>query len=403
MNIIIINHYAGSPDYGMEYRPYFLAKEWKSHGHQVMIIASNHSHLRKRKPIDKYEIINGITYRWIRTFNYEGNGVRRLINMFSFVFKLYCFYSKILDDFKPDLIIASSTYPLDIFPARKIASKFKAKLVFEVHDLWPLSPIELGGMSKWHPFILLMQFAENYAYKYSDKVVSLLPCAKDHMIAHGLKPDKFIYVPNGVDVEDWENSYHDLPESHKNKINEIRKKFDFIVGYAGAHGIANSLQSLINSACLLKEKNVAFILIGPGPEKENLEKMATELNLHNVFFLPAISKTSINSLLQTFDLAYIGLQKQSLFRFGISPNKLMDYMMSSRPIVCAISAGNDPVSEANCGITVEPDNSKDIAEAILKLLALPKDVRKELGNNGKKYLLQNHDYKILALQFLHKI
>ena len=103
-------------------------------------------------------------------------------------------------------MIASSTYPFDSKVAAKIAKKNNARFIYEVHDLWPLTLIEVGGMSKWHPFIMAMQCAENFAYRHADKVVSLLPKAEDHMHSHGMAAEKFIYIPNGVAVTDWLNS-----------------------------------------------------------------------------------------------------------------------------------------------------------------------------------------------------
>ncbi|MYN21268.1 glycosyltransferase, partial [Rugamonas sp. FT107W] len=112
---------------------------------------------------------------------------------------------------RPDLVIASSTYPADIWPARRIARLAGARLAFEVHDLWPLSPMLLGGMSRWHPFILLMQAAEDYAYRHADTVISLLPHAAAHMAARGMAPHKLHVVPNGVDPDEWQGRPAPLP------------------------------------------------------------------------------------------------------------------------------------------------------------------------------------------------
>src|SRR5690606_15881582 len=123
-----------------------------------------------------------------------------------------------------DLIIASSTYPFDTRIAAQIARKSKAKFVYEVHDLWPLTPIELSGMSRFHPYIWWMQRAENFGYKTADKVVSLLPKAADYMRQHGMAADKFVYIPNGVSVRDWQNEVSVLPEEHLEQIKSIRQK-----------------------------------------------------------------------------------------------------------------------------------------------------------------------------------
>ena len=168
MNILLINHYAGSPDLGMEFRPYYMAKEWQKAGHHVRIVGGSFSHLRKKQPCEYREIVDNVEYCWIPVNRYKGNGVGRIFSMFLFVFKLYHYFVEYLRNFEPDIVIASSTYPLDIYPAYKIAKHYHAKLIYEVHDLWPLSPMELGGYSKKHPFIQIMQKAENDCYRYVD-------------------------------------------------------------------------------------------------------------------------------------------------------------------------------------------------------------------------------------------
>ncbi|HSP86699.1 MAG TPA: hypothetical protein VLN45_01085, partial [Ignavibacteriaceae bacterium] len=136
MNILLINHYAGSPGLGMEYRPYYMAREWQKAGHKLLIIAASNAHVRTHqfKLSKNYEkhIIEGIDYLIFKTPEYQGNGFSRVLNMFSFVKGLYQNSKIISKEFKPDVVIASSTYPLDIFPAKRIANISKAKLFFEV-------------------------------------------------------------------------------------------------------------------------------------------------------------------------------------------------------------------------------------------------------------------------------
>lgn len=404
MNILLINHYAGSPTHGMEYRPYYMAKKWMESGHNVTIVASSHSHLRSKSPkisnVLTGEVIDGIRYIWIKSPVYNGNGIGRISNMLTFVGRILQYRKSISDEVAPDVVIASSTYPLDILPVYFIAKENHAKQVFEVHDLWPLSPMELGNMSRWHPFIMVMQWAENFAYRTSDAVISMLPKADQHMISHGMDPDKFSYIPNGVDIEDWERQSSLIPELHRSVLEEIRRKGHFVVGYAGAHGVANALDSLIDAAKLLKNTPVSFVLVGQGPEKDKLIRMVEKAELENVKFLPAVSKTSIPQLFSLIDALYIGLQRQPLFRFGVSPNKLMDYMMAAKPVIYAIEAGNDLVRESNCGISIPPENPGAIAQAINHLLSMDEDALKEMGLRGRDYICRNHDYRTLATKFL---
>ena len=210
MNILYINHYAGSIGMGMEFRPYYLAREWQKEGHNVRIIGADFSHLRKQNPtVSKdFEIqeIEGVTYQWIKTRRYQGNGVKRAVTVFQFCFKLWLNAKKIAKDFKPDVVISSSTYPLDTYPAQRIAKLAKAKYIHEGHDIWPLTLTELSGMSKWNPFVIALLIAEKSAYKKCDKFISLLPFVYKHALERGLQcKEKFVHIPNGVVLCDWEN------------------------------------------------------------------------------------------------------------------------------------------------------------------------------------------------------
>lgn len=194
--------------------------------------------------------------------------------------------------------------------------------------------------------------------------------------------DKFHYVPNGIVLSDWNNP-KGIPEEHGLLLSKLRAEGKFIVGFAGAHGIANSLYAVIDAVSSLTEQNVVLVLVGGGQEKENLIKYAHKKGVTNVYFLLPINKLAIPNLLKEMDVLYIGLQKQSLFRFGISPNKMFDYMMAAKPIIQAIDAGNNLVREADCGIDVEPDNVSEISKAILALKSMSEEERRKLGENGK--------------------
>lgn len=418
MNILYINHYAGSLIHGMEYRPYYLAREWVRMGHKVTIVASNYSHIRRQNIVipDKqnylHEQIDGIDYIWCKTPPYPENGIKRVINIFAFlsrVKKLIPYFTQPqqkLGDYtfgKPDVIIASSTYPFDTKVAFKIAQKTKARFIYEVHDLWPLTPIELGGMSKYHPFIYLMQKAENFGYKNADKVVSLLPRAKEYMIKHGMSIDKFVYIPNGISITDYQNSTDFIPQILEGQIQQIKQEYSFLIGYAGGMGESNALDYLISAAAIVAkvpDSGIAFVLVGDGACKEHLIKRLQNESIDNVFFLPAIKKSEVPDFLSKMDALYIGWHKLSIYRFGVCPNKLFDYMMAAKPIIHSITAGNDLVQEANCGLTVPAQDIDAIALATKQVANTPHDKLIKLGNNGYEYVIANHDYAILAQYFL---
>ncbi|MCF6242164.1 MAG: glycosyltransferase family 4 protein [Bacteroidales bacterium] len=405
MKILIISHYAGSPKLGMAYRPYYLAKEWIKAGHEVCILAADNSHLRNKniyfqKDFHEQEF-EKIKYIWVKTPKYKGNNIGRIFNILVFVIKSVLKAKFLSQKYKPDVVIASSTYPLDNYIAYKICKISKAKYIFEVHDLWPLSPIELGGFPKYHPFIIVMQKAEDFAYKNADSVVSMLPKTKEHMKEHGLDLSKWHHIPNGILTEEWGNS-EKIPNSHKQILDKLKKEKKIIVGYAGGHAISNSLDTLINAAYLLKDNNFfTFVLVGKGSEKEKLIKQSKDLK--NIIFLDAVSKNSIPDLLSYMDILFIGWNKSPLYRFGVSPNKIFDYMMAKKPILHAVDAGNDIVKDAKAGISIKPESPQEIVKALFKFKEMDEKEKRQMGINGFNYVIKYHDYKVLAEEFINII
>lgn len=387
---------------GMEFRPYYMAREWVKMGHQVRIVAGDYSHLRlKNRKIDKdfqKETIDGIDYYWIKTGDYKGNGARRAFTMFRFVGKLWLNAGKIAKEWKPDVVIASSTYPLDTYAAQRIAKKVGAKLIHEVHDMWPATLYEIGGMSRKNPFVVLMQRAENSAYRHSDKVVSLLPFAKEYMILHGMASEKFVHIPNGVSQEEWMET-EPLPEVHKNVLSQMKKENKFIIGYFGGHALSNALDILLDVAKKMSNSSCAFVLVGNGVEKEQLMKRRKQENINNLFFLPPVPKKAIPSLISFFDCSYIGGKDSPLYRFGVCINKMFDSMMGGKPVVCAITTPETPVDKYKCGYLVNSKNIEEIVRSIQDIRNLDKESRMLMGENGKRAVLQNFTYKKLAEKF----
>ncbi len=260
--------------------------------------------------------------------------------------------------------------------------------------------MELGGYSRWHPFIMLLQAAENYACRHADAIVSILPKVRDHLEAHGMAPHKLHIVPNGADPAEWLAAAPALPGLAGARMAQLRSQGKFIVGYAGTHGLSNALDTLLQAAHVVGDERFAFVLVGSGPEKARLQQMARDLALANVHFFDPVPKEQVPALLHSFDVAYIGWQRQRLYRFGIAPNKLIDYMMAGRPILHSVDAGNDPVADAGCGLTVAPQDPQAVARGLLALLTLGPRERDVLGECGRAYAMANLSYPVLGRRFL---
>ncbi|MFW2585301.1 glycosyltransferase family 4 protein [Aliarcobacter butzleri] len=394
-NIWIINEYAGTPYHGMTFRHYYLAKELVKIGYKVTIFTSSFSHYKlkqhlKVKSTFTKENIDSIDFIWIKMPNYKApKSLGRIRNWFLFALKLFFIPFLKLD--KPDFILVSSLPLHPIVSAKYLSNKYKAKLIFEVRDIWPLSAIELGGYSPKNPFIKHLQWLENFAYKEADSVVTVLANAYEHMKTRGLEESKFNYIPNGILIDEM-NQIEELDE----KIVKQIPKDKFIVGYAGTFGIANALDSFIEAAKISKNyENIAFVLVGDGKEKEKLLKLSEGYS--NIYFVDTVKKNQVQSVLKSFDICYIGLKKDPLFKYGVSPNKLFDYMYSEKPILYAIDSGDfKPISEINAGFNIDSENPQAILEGVLELYNMSKEERKKMGKNAKKYVIKNHDYKYLA-------
>ncbi|EXB24231.1 glycosyltransferase family 4 protein [Acinetobacter courvalinii] len=391
-----INQYSSTPETAMGGRHYYLAQELAKKGHQVYVIAGRYSHLlRNPKQFEEQyfieEIIPNFSFVWINLPEYqEAHSKQRVLNWFKFSWLLRNMSNVI--PAKPDVILYSSPSLIGYLGAKYLANKFRVPFIFEVRDIWPLTLMELGGHSSKHPFIKFMQWVEDRAYKKADYVFSNLYNAVEHMQTRGLDSSKFHWIPNGVSLEEVSQKQplnaETLSQLPQNK---------FIIGYTGTIGVANAIDDLIEAAKILSSNpQLHFVLVGSGKEKENLIKKVQSLNLHNITFIDAIPKKQIQSMLEQFDICYIGWQKNSLYRFGIAPNKLPEYLYAGKPIIHAFSGKGDIVQQAQAGITIEAEDPEAIVGAVQQLYNLTAEQRQQLGSNGKQFVLQHLEYAMIA-------
>ena len=407
MNLWILNHYATPPDTAGSTRHFDFARELMKQGHQVAIFASGFNHrTRKEERLEgkqncRRENIDGVEFIWVRTFPYQGNDWRRVVNMLSYSFRVMLLGLRLKES--PDVILASSPHTFAGLAGCILAKLKRALFIFEVRDLWPQTFVDVGGYSNKSLVVTLMRVLERFLYREAKKIVALLPKASEYIMGLGIPSNKIVYIPNGVDPKLFSNTSIQLPRELDELISGLKSKGKLLVGYTGAHGIANALDTIIEAAELLQEKGadkVHFLMVGDGPEKERLVAKAESRGLNNISFYKSIPKDTVPKLLRAIDIAVISVRKSDLYKYGTSLNKLFDDMACARPILWATNSVNNPISEANCGITVLPEDSEEMAKAIMALCDLSDKEREDMGMRGYEYVMKYHSVPVLVPKLL---
>lgn len=396
--IWIVNQYTTTPQYGQGGRHYHLARELVKQGYRVRVIAAYWTHYTS---VDRHwpagqgayilEEINAVQYLWVRVPRYRRvHGVGRIRNWFLFAWRLAGLVNFAED--RPDVVLCSAPSLISFLGARHITRKFNARLVFEVRDIWPLTLVQLGGYSPRHPFIRFLQRIEDAAYRDSELVVSNLQNAVEHMMSRGMPKEKFAWIPNGYSEDEVRD-----PEPLSEDVQARLPSNKFLVGYTGTVGLANALDILIEAAEHLRlVREIAFVIIGGGNEKADLQALARRKRLDNVLFIEPLPKRQVQSVLARLDVCFVGYRKNPLYRFGVAPNKLFDYLYAGKPVVYAIEPGGSLVDEIQAGISVPAEDPVATASAILNLFHRSAEERERMGANGRRYVKAHHEYGMLA-------
>ena len=244
-----------------------------------------------------------MTYCWVAVPRYErAISIGRVLNMAAFALRLERMPVARLP--APDAILVSSPslFPLPV--ASRWARRAGARLAFEVRDIWPLTLRELGGLPAWHPLVVLMQWLEDYGYRRADRVVSVLPAAADHMVSRGMDPRKFHYLPNGIELMGAP-----VNGAAPSAVRDAVRAGVFTVGFVGTLGRANVLETLVDAARLLGPDEAQVVIVGHGPERDQLTARAKDLR--NLTFVGPVPKPQVPAALALFDACYVGYRRSS--------------------------------------------------------------------------------------------
>ena len=345
-----------------------------------------------------YEVMEGLKVHRSSIYVSKSKSIiNRLRNYFSFVISSARLGKAKLENF--DFLLCESP-PLFLgYSAMRIAKQKKAKLIFNVSDLWPESAEKLGVVNN--------KFLLKLAYNLEEKLYkrSCLVTGQTQGICHNINERfpavKTYWLPNGVDLGYYNPSKIE-PGIWREKNNFAKE--DVILLYAGIIGIAQGLEVILNSAKnFINTPNIKFVFIGSGPEKDKLLQLKAEQNLTNVFFLDAISKKEMPSVLRSVNAAIIPLRKLDLF-LGAIPSKIFENLAMEVPVLLGVNgeARQLFIDKGNAGLYFEPENSEALTAAILKLIE-DKEMALQLGRNGRHFVNEYFNRENIAQNFFTKL
>ena len=388
-NIWFINEHDAPPEFEKTRRRYDMCKYLLRLGkYKLHIICGAFLHGTQNKYTygknqKKNVNIDGIDVHILKGVKYSSN-IKRIFSMLIFMLRVIFF--KFPKDNKPEIIYASSPHLFAALGALILAKKNKAKYILEIRDLWPETWVQMKIIKKngiIHKFFLKL---EKYLYKKADRII-FLGENFNYILSLGIDKNKIYTVSNGVDLEEF----------GKNMNSPIKLDIEkFNITYTGAVGIANNLDELLDLAKLIDNDAIIFNIVGHGPLKEHLKNRVEKEKILNVKFYEPIDKIFVPSLLKSSDILIVLLLNIDLYKVGMSLNKVFEYLASSRPILFYGNTVSDYVARSNSGISVPAGEILKLRDACLKLYNMSTEEREELGRNGRNYVEENFDWRVLA-------
>ena len=401
MHILIAHQFFLSSKDGGGSRWNQFAKYWAQAGHKITVLAGTVNYLTGRK-LPKYRWKFFVHERQIENLDVLRCYVSESYNK-SFLGRFWAYISFTLSSIlagllfvdKCDVIICTSP-PLSIGLTGLILSKLRRiPMVFEVRDLWPESAIDTGILTN-KPLIRVAYWLERKCYRAANWINVLTPAFEKMLVEKkNVRPDRISMIPNGADLDIFKPG---------NRNNWVREKYSlddkFVVTYVGAHGVANHLIQILETAELFKDdKGVAFMLVGDGMQKQLLKDKASEWQLDNVIFVNSVPKDVIADYIAASDVCTAVLKKIDTFK-TVYPNKLFDYMAAAKAVIVAIDGvARKLIEDASAGLYVEPENPSQFAQAIRKMKDDP-EFRERCGENGFKFVSKNFARSVLADKYI---
>jgi len=400
MRILYVSQYF-PPEMGApSARVHELSREWAKQGHQVTVLTGFAHHpmgvkaKEDRWRITRREKKDGVDV--VRSYVYAAPNkgtAKRMASYASFMISAAAVGSLRVE--KPDVVIATSPQLLCACAGYALAKRFGAPFVFEVRDLWPESVIAVEVMGE--NFIVRgLKRVARFLYENSDRIVTVGDGYKNKINElYGTAPEKMEVIVNGIDAALFKPGPRD---------NEVRKEHGwggrFVAMYVGTHGMAHALDKVLEAAKrLADEKDLLFVFVGEGAEKDNLKNMAANLELDNVRFIDQQDKERVALFYAACDLGLVTLRNTPLFQ-EVLPSKIFEYLGMERPILISVDGqARRLVESAGAGEFVPPEDADKMADAITRLKS-DRQKLAQMGKAGRAYVLEHHDRRALAAQYI---
>ncbi len=398
MNIWFFNHYAVPTSLYPLARPYHFANHLQKRGHRVTIFAASSVHLSNQNLITdrksmRAKRVDGVRYVFLRARNYQGNGLERVLNFLDYTFHLFTQTGKFN---RPDVILATSVHPLACVAGILLARKYRCRCVVEIADLWPLTLVEYGALKEGQLITRTLYRLEHWIYKNADAVIFTMQggrqYVKDMGWASDVNLDKIYYINNGVDL----SLYHKQEQKDFLPDEDLDRTDTFKVMYTGSMGVANSVYDLLDAAKLLEEyPDIQFFLYGGGYQEEELKRYREKHKIMNVHFKGRVNKKYIPGILARGDLNLLTGPSDRVSEYGMSMNKMFDYLASGKPTVSNIRTRNDIFVDNGCGVTVEAGSAKKLADAVLNFYKMNEEAYESYCANARE-TVKKYDFVHLA-------
>lgn len=385
-------------------RHWNLAKNFAREGFHTVVFTSSFCHGSHTYLYDEAvrveEPAPGVVYVYLHAGpGYMANGGKRVLNMLDFCRRFRMIFPNIAEAYgEPDFVIGSSVPPFMWELAHMAAKRYGAKMIAEFRDIWPLSIVEVQGVSPAHPIVRYFGAMERRAYARADAIVGTMPHADLHVCDDlGFPREKFHWMPNGLDLEAADYALTDPENALPPELDAFLTEHPCAV-YIGSIVKGESVDYLIEGFRRVYSEEMHFAIVGDGSLVPMVKDKILADGSDRIRYFPSIRKNQIPLALQKAVCCLACVPNYPIYRFGLSMNKLSDYLYSGTPTVFVCDAEN-VVSEAG-GIVVPYGDLDALARAIERAAALDDASRARMAEAGRAIIKKDYDYRIIAERYL---